>query len=75
MDLTYNRIAGYVRFRDVPAQDGCERMRLAVRQARYAPFNQLAFAQRQEFQHLVLFAGQMHARTVDLDCLTIEIDT
>src|SRR5262249_1049349 len=34
-----------------------------------------SLAQRQEFQHLVLFARKMHARTVDLDCLTIEIDT
>src|SRR5262247_3438826 len=28
-----------------------------------------SLAQRQEFQHLVLFASKMHARTVDLDCL------
>src|SRR5260370_26096046 len=34
-----------------------------------------SLAQRQEFQHLVLRAGHMHARTVDLDRLAIEIDT
>ena len=34
-----------------------------------------ALAQRQEFQHLVLLAGQIHACAVDLDRLAIEIDT
>src|SRR6266567_3293461 len=32
------------------------------------------FAQAQEFQHLVLLAGEVHARTVDLDGLGVEID-
>ena len=33
-----------------------------------------ALAQAQEFQHLVLLAGQMHALAVDLDGLGVEVD-
>jgi microcystin degradation protein MlrC len=33
-----------------------------------------ALAQREQLQHLIFLAGQMHARAVDLDRLSVEID-
>ena len=33
-----------------------------------------ALAQREELQHLVFLAGQMHARAVDFDGLGVEVD-
>jgi hypothetical protein len=42
--------------------------------AEHLPGDCAAFAQRQEFQHLVLFHCDMDARNADLDRFIVEID-